>query len=234
MPSSKAFANDPDELVLMVNDIDAYIRIEQDDAKGFLARYLKEIFEKANITPRWENIPWPKHLSTLRKSNGNICSVAVFKTKEREAYILYSEAIGKDTGFVLVASPGNGAYWRHKLFRDVVADTSLRPVLQKSTVFSSYINDLLSQRNFQKTTNSILRMLHAVLDEPNSYVILSDIRAAQVLRQHDFSDKLQIYDHYEDLVSDTPYFLACSKATDPAVMARINAQIERHGLAKPD
>jgi len=220
-------------LILMHSGLDTYVSSNDDGSKGFLGDYLEEVFKAIHIEPHWQSVPWEKQLHALKRGAENVCAVSVFKTKEREAYAIFSEPIGVDKGFVLVGRPNSKKLKSHARFIDVLNDNTLTFILQKNTVYNDYINHLLADRELTYSAVSIRRMLHTIINGKNDYVLLTEISAAGHLRLSSLADKLEVYHHYTDIQDGAFYYLACSKNTNLQLLNSVNDEIKRRGIAEP-
>lgn len=218
----------------MHEDLEPYIIVEDGKTSGFLALYLEEIFKTAKVTPIWERVPWARQFPTLKRNLPNVCAVGVYKTKERAEYSLYTDAIGSDDGYSLVGRAAEAQLTEHTKFADVVADNTFKPALQKNSVYSDYINSVLAGKGITYTMGSNLRLMRLVLAGDKDYVIMPKYMAQGLLKLHNLTKSLSIYDHYTDLEGHSPYYLACSKNTNPDTFNRINAEITRRGIARPN
>lgn len=220
-------------LVLMYNDLEPYLKSRNDQVSGFLADHVTKVAVAANIKPLWRNIPWEKQLAILQRNQPNVCAVALFKTPERESYSKFTDAIGTDEGFVLVSVNSNEAMKRHIYFKDVLNDKTLKPLLQINTVYSSYVNKLLAEKKLPRLPGSVTRMMRMLVNNPNSYIIVTPIMGEALIEQNGFSDILVAHDHYKDLKDVSPYFIACSLSTDDTLFDRFNSAIKHYGIAEP-
>ncbi|MEX0298756.1 MAG: transporter substrate-binding domain-containing protein [Kordiimonas sp.] len=229
--SSLSSAED-DGLVLMYNDIEPYLFSENGKLSGFLAPYMTDVVLKANITPIWRNIPWDKQLDILKRNQPNVCSVALFKTPERETYTKYTAPIGADIGFVLVGNKSNPALKKHQSFNEVLNDKNLKPILQLHTVFNPYVDALLAEKKFPRLPGSIPRMMRMLVNNPQSYIIVTPTIGDALIKKNGFSEELTAFSHYRDIKEVSSYYVACSLNTDEVLFARFNQSIIQQGMVK--
>ncbi len=223
---------DDDGLVLMYNDLDPYIYSENGTTTGFLAYYIEKVAKSANMTPLWRNIPWDKQLNILRRNQTNVCSVALFKTPDRETYTKFTAPIGVDVGFVLIGNKGNAVLRNYEYFKDILNDKNLKPILQLNTVYNAYVDKLLAEKKFPKLPGSIPRMMRMLINNPQRYIIATPIMGAALIEKNGFTEELIALSHYKDLQDSSPYYVACSLNTNNALFARFNQSIIQHGMAK--
>ena len=231
LPSQTAKA-DHGDMIFMYSDQEPFIIATETELTGFLFDYINTASDLAGITPHWSNVPWEKQLPTLKRSNGNICALTLFKTPEREAYLKFSVPVGSSGRFVLVSVKNNERLLAHSSFKAVIEDPTLSPILQRYTKHSDYIDGLLAKKPVARTTGSRERIVRYMLDSPSKYLILSEVRT-HYLSDIRGSDHLATYSHYPDLAGETFHYLGCSQTTEDGVLERLNATIQQLGLAKP-
>lgn len=224
-----------EQLVLMFNDLEPFVVRRGGQVSGFLGEYLTRVLREAQVQALWKNVPWDKQLPTMQQNPVNVCVVAVFKTPERETYLKYSAPIGFDYGFVLVGRRGHKGLLGHTRFKDVVSDPDLNAILQKQTVYSAYINGLITNRDFRKTSGSMERMIRSLEAGHYDYLIALQSRAKDLLERGNLTDTFALYSHYTDLGEPIAYHVGCSLATDQALFDRFNGILTEHGpVARPD
>jgi len=112
-------------LVFMYSDLEPYVIAKNNSVSGFLADYLNTVAKETQIKAIWQNVPWNRQLPTLRRNLPNVCAVGLVKTPERLTYMRFTETIGKDEAFILMASKNRPKMLAHKSFRAVLNDPDL-------------------------------------------------------------------------------------------------------------
>ena len=220
-------------LVVMYSDLEPYIISKDKEISGFLVPYMNRVATAANIEIHWRNVPWENQLPALKRNQPNVCAIGLFKTPERETYSKFTHPIGTDKGFVLVSAKGNTALTTHQYFKSVLADRTLKPILQEDTVYNPYVNKLLSGKNFPRTQGSVSRMLRMLAQNSADYIILTPVMAKALLAKSGLSSQITIYNHFKDLKETSAYYMACSLSTDTQLWGRLNKAIALAGpLAK--
>lgn len=225
---------EPNALIFMYNDHEPYVVSTTSGLSGFLVDYIKQVAADADFTPLWKNVVWEKQLPALQRNAPNICTVTLYKTIEREAYIRFTVPIGTNGGFVRLSTPGNTRLTQHRTFKDVIQDPNLTPVLQIKTIYNNYIDSLLSGRKEPKIDASVDRIARSRLSDSRNYFIVADVRARALLKKDGMGEKIAVYRHYADIADDTPYYVGCSMATNAAVFDRLNQAIKRIGPVVPE
>lgn len=221
-------------LLFMYSDHEPYIVSTNTGLGGFLANYVRRVAADAGIAVHWSNVPWKDQLPTLKRDAKNVCAVTLFKTPEREKYLRYTTAVGTSGRFVLLGAKNNVALFGHDSLRAVIEDPSLTPVLQPNTIYNSYIDGLLKDKNFPRVGGSVERIARSHLSDVQRYFIVSDVRGRAFLKKRDNSDVLAVYSHYNDLADSVYHYIGCSKSTDDELFEQLNAAILQAGFAVPD
>lgn len=233
LPRAAAVQAEDSGLILMYSDLEPYVIVEDNIVSGFLADYLNNVTKDAKIKAIWENVPWERQIPTLKRNQPNVCAVGLVETPERLAYMRFTDFIGIDEAFILMAVKNHQGLLNHKSFHAVLDDQTLKPILKGQAVFSPYINGLLANREFETTTSSTPRRVRSLTKNKNTYIIITPYMAENMLAKNDPKKELGIYRHFDDLGDDVPYSLACSKSTDDDLFNRLNAQIKIHGISYP-
>lgn len=222
-----------DELVFMYNDHEPYVVASGSEIQGFVADYVQQVAQDANIRIHWNNVPWQRQIPTLRRNTRNVCAITLFKTPEREAFVRFTAPVGSDGRFVLMGQKDNERLTLHTNLKDVIDDPALAPVLQVQTVYNDYIDGLLATKDHPRVNASVERVARSHLNDDRHYFIVAQVRVEAFLSKPGMRDKLAVYDHFEDMQAETYHYIGCTMATDAAVFERLNNAIKRRGLAAP-
>jgi len=216
----------------MYSDIAPYVISENNKVSGFMANHVNEIAATAHVDLTWENVPWDRQLSLLKKNQPNICAVSLYRTAKREKFIQFSDPIGIDHGSTIIGTATNQTLLKHKSFKALIGDPDITPMAQALTTFGPYINNLLDSRDpVIRTSASTKRMLRSIIGNTDVYVILPGFFSTDMLKTYVLEKDLAIYPHFKDILIDVPYHIGCTKATAVTTIERINSAIQQHGQA---
>jgi hypothetical protein len=233
-PFSKAAADSHGVLTFMYSDHEPYVISTKTGLRGFMVDYVNQIAAEGGFTVQWRNVPWVQQLPTLKRDAKNVCTITLYKNKDRLEYIRFTEPAGSSGRFVLLGAKDNKALYAYNTLKDIVLDETLIPIRQPNTVYGLYIDKLFENKGDVAVDASVMRIARSHLLKPQYYFILGEKRARSFMKNHNKSGKVSVYSHFHDLTKPIYHHIGCSQSTDDALFNSLNDGVARQGLATPN
>lgn len=223
-----------DKLTLLYSDLAPYVTSSSDGAKGFLADHLETAASAANVELEWRYMPWEQQMPFLRRAPGNVCAASLFETAARREFLVFTEAVGKDYGMVVVARKSDTRIPGHSSLASLLDDTRLKGVVQTETSYGPFVDPLLEGRDLMVSPGSTPRVLRDLAVGVGDYLIATKPTVEHLIAQYGLEGQLEVLADLADMQDDILFFIGCTKPTDEVMLSRLNAELLRIGPICPD
>ena len=204
---------------------------------GIVAGPAKQAFEEAGLETLWSRVSFNRQIQMIQENTAPLCAIGWFKNPEREAFAKFTEAIYQDKAMVALARSQNAAVARHGTLAALMADADLQMGTKLGFSYGTEVDTMIStlaprRLTTDQTPVGMIRMLMGrrfdyMISAPEEALYLKDTLGAE-------AESLEVIP-LSDLSPQNKRYIMCTKRTDDAVIAALNAAIqlrqERHGSA---
>lgn|GEM_PF-871640 len=222
------------KLTLLFSDLAPYVTAPSDGAQGFLADHLETAADAANVELEWRYMPWEQQMPFLRRAPGNVCAASLFKTAARREFLVFTEAIGKDYGMVVVARKSDARIPGHTSLASLLDDARLKGVVQVETSYGPFVDPLLVGRDLMVSSGSTPRVLRDLAAGAGDYLIATKPTVEHLIAQYNLADQLIVLTDLADMQDDILFYIGCTKPTDAGLLSRLNAALRHIGPVCPE
>ncbi len=233
LPGLPAVAGD-DRLMLLYSDLAPYVTSSSDGAQGFLADHLNTAADAASVELEWRYMPWEQQMPFLRRAPGNVCAASLFQTAARREFLVFTEAVGKDYGMVVVARKSDARIPGHPSLVSLLDDVRLKGVVQVETSYGPFVDPLLVGRDLLVSPGSTPRVLRDLATGTGDYLIATKPTVEHLIAQYNLEGQLAVLTELTDMQDDILFYIGCTKPTDAKLLARLNGALRHIGLVCPD
>lgn len=233
LQGASAIADD-DKLTLLYSDLAPYVTASSDGAKGFLADHLETAADAASVELEWRYMPWEQQMPFLRRAPGNVCAASLFDTVARREFLVFTEAVGKDYGMVVVVRKSDTRIPGHPTLVSLLDDARLKGVVQVETSYGPFVDTLLAGRDLMVSPGSTPRVLRDLAAGTGDYLIVTRPTVEHLIAQYNLEDQLEVLTDLSDMQDDILFYIGCTKPTDASLLSRLNTALRRIGPVCPD
>lgn len=194
---------------------------------GLVADRARIALDAAGIPFVWVAMQPNGHLRTIEDSETPVCALGWFRKPEREAIGRFSAPIYTDQPQVILARADNRAVAGHDTVAGLLADPGLRLGVKLGYSLGGFLDELVATHDTPRSTVSqddvgLVRML---LGSRFDYMIVAFEEAGLLIDQLGEAGKDLVAISLRDMPSGNTRHLLCSRATDPALIARLDAAL---------
>ncbi|MFC4349234.1 substrate-binding periplasmic protein [Kordiimonas lipolytica] len=222
------------KLTLLYADLAPYVTASSDGAQGYLADHLEAVAKGADVELEWSYMPWYNQMALLKRAPGNVCAAALFATEARREFLVFTEAIGKDYGMVVVVRKSDKRIGGHRSLVSLLDDARLKGIVQVDTSYGPYVDPLLKGRDLMVASTSTPRTLRNLAAGVGDFLIVTKPTVEHLIVQYNLGDQLAIIADLTDMQDDIFFYIGCTKSTDGEALARLNRELLRMGPVCPD
>lgn len=213
-------------LELIYEERPPYLVKEGENFTGLVVSPLIKALENARIAYVFKEKPSKRHLHEVKNSSIPLCAVGWFKNPERETYARYTKPLYQDRPTGILARKNNTAVTSIKTIEQLVKQTELTMLSKKSYSYGPFVDKLVAEHGIEKREVGVdnAKMLSLLAKQRADYMFISYEEAHELLKTHPQKDKL-VFIGLEGMPEGNHRYLVCSKATDEAMILRINEQL---------
>ena len=226
-----AVAAPPAQQVLIAyRDKAPYSYTENGQPVGQLNDKSREIFQRAGLEVRFEEMPSKRIALELRNNSVPMCSPGWYKLPEREVFAGFSLPIQRDRPQVVLASVNSAAKVRsHAGLQALLKDKAMLLTVIDEISYGPEIDAMIRRapRPPLRATATSEQLARMVAAERADYMLVDQDDLDHLKKEGETRGLVDI--HFADTPGGLYRHLWCSKKVDRAMMERINAAISQLG-----
>ncbi|QSX31145.1 substrate-binding periplasmic protein [Shewanella cyperi] len=219
----------PASIVVEYRDKPPYSYTEAGVPKGFLMDRTRAIFELAQVSVHYQEIPVRRILSDIRRNLQPICSPSWYKLAEREQFAKFSLPIHQDKPHIILAPERVlAAVKRHKTLASLLSDDSLKLGIVAYVSYGAELDRAIagvSQASIQTapSPDKLARMVS--LNHGADYMFIDQEDFAHINQNGELSALGMRPVEFPDMPQGLKRYLMCSASVDDETLSRLNQAI---------
>ncbi len=219
--ASRVYAQD-DAVLLLSSGLDS-----RNKSDSIVGRYSEKVFEKAGVaTSRWW-LNWDEQIEFLKRNVRPGCGYYYIKTPEREKFLKFTQAIGHSRGYVIVALKDDEEIAAAKSLADLIS-AGFTGIYPRGSAYNKPLKSIVEE-NLTSVSLSTQRMTRMIYDQQYDFVIMARSFADHIEGWDEFSKKLVMYSHLEEIKQGPAFHIACSKRVTDELIDNLNKVISEIG-----
>lgn len=200
---------------------------------GLLIDKTIAIFKLARVPYQLSEVPLKRILKDLQTSTQPTCSPGWYKLPERELFAQFSLPMHQDKPQVVLAAAGSASQVRaHRELRALVKDRELQLGIVDGVSYGAEIDRMIAERPRPplRATVTALQLSKMLGFDRADFMFIDQEDLGHLDRQGEITGKGVQRVDFPDIPAGLFRYLMCGKNLDGAILARLNAAIQRLGL----
>lgn len=194
---------------------------------SIVGQYAEQVFQKAGIaTTRWW-IRWEEQIAFFKRNRRPSCGYYYIKTPERESFLKFTRPIGHSRGYALIALKDHKEFTEAKTISELLA-AGYKGIYPLGSAYQEPLSSLIPD-NLTGVSYSSERMTRMIFDQQYDFVIMARSFTDHIDGWAEFSSKLALYSHFEEVKNGPAFHIACSKIVSDEVIDSLNQIISEIG-----
>lgn len=204
-----------------------YYKCGDEKVCGIVIDPVVKALKKAGVDYALEELPAKRQLKYLKQNHPNICCIGWYKNPERKKIAKFSKPIYRNKSRIAIASRENTLLTTGKTLEQVFKTPGIALIIKDGFSYGKYIDGKISEFKpvMYKTSRSSTHMIEMIAKRKNSYFFLSEEEADGLIQSSVYQKSDFKYIHFTDTPVGLKRYLMCSKATDDAMINKINKAI---------
>ncbi|MCF8074787.1 MAG: hypothetical protein K9K63_05505 [Desulfotignum sp.] len=202
---------------------------------GLCVDPVKKALLAANVRADWVKMPAARQLDMVRFKVKNTCAIGWFKNPDREKYAVYSSAIYRDKPMIALARADNFRLVSGRLLAQTLGNQEVILLRKNGYSYGRFIDEMILTLDPRQkmTAAENIGMLKLVHDGLADYFFISQEEALELVQSSGLlSDNFKLI-RFSDMPGGNQRYLLFSKATDKAIIDRVDAAIIEQRTADP-
>ena len=209
---------------LMLHQRPPYYVMERSDPSGLVVEPVLLALGESGLPHFWTDVPPPRQLSIIRRSERPACGIGWFRTPERLTFAQFTRALYTDLPLVVLSRADDAQVRNHDSLAALIANPNLRLGVRNGYAYGEYIDGLMSrfQPRTLPTDRESAGMAALMLINLFDYMLLAREEIDNVRRalRTDFASLAAL--EFDDIPPGANRYLMCSQSVPEEWIDRLN------------
>ena len=218
------------EVIIEYRDKPPYMYTESGRPTGFLIDKTSKIFDKADISYIYLELPAKRILYDIKENKSPICATGWYKSPERELFANFTLPIHHDRPhMILVGATGKEKIREVDSLKEILANKSLSMIKIDGVSYGTELDTMLRNNavNIVSTTTTPLGLAKMIRYGRADYMVIDQDDYEYLNANSDLDAEGVTPLRFHDMPPGELRYIMCSKATEWETIQKLNRAIQQ-------